>query len=193
MGGMSIIASNILRGRGESQASCKARPTFANVGLFQPIRHRMTHANTAPPAEVAWLGYGGLIPFVALAGLAPVDPQHAAAWSRALAAYGAVILSFVGALHWGIAMSAAHLGAALRRRAFIWSVVPALMAWPAAMQAGPLTLLVLVAGFVLHLWQDRRLLVQAQLPGWYWPLRCRLTAVACLCLGLNAWWLASHP
>ena len=147
----------------------------------------MTAANTAPPVEVAWLGYGGLLPFVALTLLAQVDPQHAADWSRALAGYGAVILSFVGALHWGIAMSAPDLEAVLRRRAFAWSVVPALMAWPAAIHVGPVTLLVLVAGFVLHLMQDRRLAVHAQLPGWYLPLRWRLTTVACLCLGANAW------
>ncbi|MFD0666621.1 DUF3429 domain-containing protein [Ramlibacter sp. MAHUQ-53] len=152
----------------------------------------MTNANTAPPVEVACLGYGGLVPFVALALLAQVDPPHADVWSRALAGYGAVILSFVGALHWGVAMSAAHLDTALRRRAFAWSVVPALMAWPAAMQAGAMPLLVLVAGFVLHLVQDRRLAVHAQLPGWYLPLRWRLTAVACLCLSVNAWWSAGR-
>ncbi len=152
----------------------------------------MSDAHTALPVEVACLGYGGLVPFVALALLAPFDPAHAAAWSRALAGYGAVILSFVGALHWGIAMSTPDLDPALRRRAFAWSVVPALLAWPAAMQAGPVSLLVLVAGFVLHLMQDRRLAAQTQLPGWYLPLRWRLTTVACVCLGANAWWSASH-
>ena len=58
---------------------------------------------TALPTSVAWLGYGGLLPFVALAGIgwwAPGTPL----WGTALLAYGAVILSFVGALHWGFAM-----------------------------------------------------------------------------------------
>ena len=114
----------------------------------------MNDANTPTPVEVACLGYGGLLPFVGLTLLALLDPPHAAAWSRALAGYGAVILSFVGALHWGVAMSAPDLDTALRRRAFVWSVVPSLMAWPAATQAGPVSLLVLVAGFVLHLLQD---------------------------------------
>lgn len=152
----------------------------------------MTNDRSAPPVEVACLGYGGLVPFVGLAVLAAADPVRAAQWSRALAAYGAVILSFVGALHWGIAMSATHLDPALRRQAFAWSVVPALLAWPAASQAGPVALLVLVAGFALHLVRDRRLVGPAQLPGWYLPLRWRLTAVACLCLGANAWWMASR-
>ena len=59
----------------------------------------------ALPRHVAWLGYGGLLPFVGLAALAGFDPHHLLAWSDALVGYGAVILSFIGALHWGVAMS----------------------------------------------------------------------------------------
>lgn len=63
---------------------------------------------TALPISVAWLGYGGLLPFVALAGIgwwAPGTPLWGTPlWGTALLAYGAVILSFVGALHWGFAM-----------------------------------------------------------------------------------------
>ena len=40
----------------------------------------------------------------------------------------------------------------------------------------------LVLGFVLHYVQDRRLARVADLPGWYLPLRLRLTAVACIAL-----------
>ena len=65
-----------------------------------------THASTAMtaaalPATVAWLGYGGLLPFVFLATAIFIDPDHAPLWGDALTAYGAIILSFVGALHWG--------------------------------------------------------------------------------------------
>ncbi|MCK7579992.1 MAG: DUF3429 domain-containing protein [Chromatiales bacterium] len=34
--------------------------------------------------------------------LTALDPPRAPAWSDALVGYGAVILSFVGALHWGV-------------------------------------------------------------------------------------------
>jgi hypothetical protein len=80
-----------------------------------------------PPTPVAWLGYGGLLPFVALAGVgwwAPATPL----WSTALLGYGAVILSFVGALHWGFAMAQGGLTEAERTRCFVWSVVPSLLA-----------------------------------------------------------------
>ena len=44
-----------------------------------------------PPAVVAWLGYGGLLPFafLTLAGL--LDRDHGPLWSDALNAYGAII------------------------------------------------------------------------------------------------------
>ena len=83
------------------------------------------------PRAAAWLGYGGLLPFVGLALLIRLDPHHGLVWGDALVAYGAVILSFVGALHWGFAMALPDLTAEQRRACFIWSTVPALIAWPA--------------------------------------------------------------
>ena len=144
------------------------------------------------PTHVAWLGYGGLLPFVGLSILTVVDPHRAPAWSDALVGYGAVILSFVGALHWGFAMSAAGLDTTQRRQAFVWSVVPALMAWPATVLAGSAASLILALGFALHLVQDRRLAGPAELPTWYLPLRWRLTVVAILCLLANTWTGISH-
>lgn len=141
------------------------------------------------PRHVAWLGYGGLLPFVGLVTLARFDPHHTLAWSDALAGYGAVILSFIGALHWGVAMSATGLDTVQRRHAFMWSFVPALLAWPATLLAGSVAPLILVLGFVVHFVMDKNLAKHAELPMWYLPLRLRLrlTAVACLCLLLNAW------
>jgi hypothetical protein len=152
----------------------------------------MSVPNRELPAHVAWLGYGGLLPFVALAALAAVDRAHSRLWSDALQGYGAVILGFVGALHWGFAMCATGLEPSYRRRAFLWSVVPALLSWTALVLAGATGSLLLVAGFVLHLLEDRRLAAPAALPAWYLPLRWRLTAVACLCLlcDLAGRWLA---
>jgi len=134
------------------------------------------------PRAAAWLGYGGLLPFVGLALLIRLDPHHGLVWGDALVAYGAVILSFVGALHWGFAMALPDLTAEQRRACFIWSTVPALIAWPAILLMPPLASALLVAGFVAHYWQDRRLAVQTTLPRWYLPLRLRLTIVASVCL-----------
>ena len=146
----------------------------------------------SPPAHVSWLGYGGLLPFVGLAILAYALPDRASMSSAALVGYGAVILSFVGALHWGVALSSPRLEPRLRRRAFVWSVVPALLAWPATLMADGAACLLLVVGFALHMAQDLKLAAAAALPAWYLPLRWRLTLVASACLLANAWRAMSH-
>lgn len=143
--------------------------------------------SSAPiPPAVAWLGYGGLLPFLALAAVglwAPSTPW----WSAALLAYGGVILSFVGALHWGFAMAQSGLSAPERTRCFVWSVVPSLMAWPATLLPPVAGSVLLVAGFAAHLVQDHRLAARTSLPAWYLPLRWRLTVTACVCLAVGAW------
>ncbi len=142
----------------------------------------------APPRVVALLGYGGLLPFLALAAASWVTDfagQAAPVWQSALLAYGAVILSFVGALHWGFAMTLRDLPTLQRTASFVWSVAPALIAWLAllAMLAAPVAAsALLVVGFVSHYWRDARLAAHNDLPAWYLPMRLRLTSVACLCL-----------
>ena len=79
-------------------------------------------------------------------------------------------------------MLAADLDDAERDARYLWSVIPALLAWPALLLSGVLAGALLLAGFLLHYWQDRRLLRRCALPAWYLPLRGRLTGVACLCL-----------
>ena len=138
------------------------------------------------PRSVAWLGYGGLLPFLFLAPASLLAGHHAPILSDALIAYGALILSFVGALHWGFAMTLSGLSDRQRTASFVWSVVPALLAWPAILLAPPLSGLLLIPGFVAHYWQDHRLNATASLPAWYLPLRFRLTVVACLCLAAGS-------
>lgn len=153
----------------------------------------------ALPTSVAWLGYGGLLPFVFLAAAIMLDPDHAPWFGDALTAYGAVILSFVGALHWGFAMTLPVNGAGesaeltenkqftpqQQNASFVWSVVPALIAWPALLLAPFMASLLLISGFLAHYWQDCRLARRVSLPAWYLPLRLRLTSVGCLCLAIG--------
>lgn len=130
-----------------------------------------------------------MLPFVALAAasvLAHLSNHPPAVWQAALLAYGATILSFVGALHWGFAMALRDIPAAQRTASFVWSVMPALMAWVALLTPPQVATALIVAGLCVHYWRDRRLAVQAGLPSWYLPMRLRLTWVACLCLLLGA-------
>lgn len=150
---------------------------------------------TRLPRTVALLGYGGLLPFGALVLLLWLDRSRSASlWWPALLAYGAVILSFVGALHWGFAIALPGPGAAQRQRLYGWSVVPALVAWPALLWGAPGASVLLVAGLVAHWVQDRQLVARtgAALPAWYLPLRTRLTLVASACLLAGAGMVAAR-
>ena len=142
--------------------------------------------STSLPKHVSLLGYGGLLPFISLALLIPFSSDYRPLFAIALVNYGAVILSFVGALHWGFAMTAQDMKAEQRSGRFIWSVIPALIAWIATLLPMPLGCLLLVIGFVVHLWQDRQLSRVISLPAWYLPMRLRLTVVASVCLLLAA-------
>ena len=138
--------------------------------------------STSLPKHVRLLGYGGLLPFIFLALLIPFSLDYRPLFAIALVNYGAVILSFVGALHWGFAMTLQDMSAKQCRATFIWSVIPALIAWIATLLPMPLGCLLLVIGLVVHLRQDRQLLRIMSLPGWYLPMRLRLTLVASVCL-----------
>jgi len=137
------------------------------------------------PFSARWLGFGGLLPFVGLALAAVIDPARVSFWNQALMAYGAIILSFVGALHWAFAMTASGLSEPERTGRFVWSVMPALIAWAALLVSAVSVLfavVLLLAGFWLHYLQDRVLARRADLPAWYLPLRLALTSVASLCI-----------
>jgi Protein of unknown function (DUF3429) len=137
------------------------------------------------PRSVGWLGYGGLLPFIVFAALCLGEPAHEIIYRGALFSYGAVILSFVGAIHWGLAMAMPDLNERQRRGCFLWSVVPALMAWVTVL-FGPLgTGSILILGFLMQFARDRSLGREAQLPAWFLPLRIRLTSVACVSLAVG--------
>lgn len=140
--------------------------------------------NTLTPSRFTVLGYGGLIPFVGLTLLISLAAEYRQFLSVALVGYGAVILSFVGALHWGFAMMLQGLLANERQERLSWSVVPALIGWLSMLLPVPWACLVLAFGFIGHLWQDRKL--TNIVPGWYLPMRLRLTIVAILCLVISA-------
>ncbi len=142
---------------------------------------------SAPPTVVAWLGYAGLIPFIGLALIGCcTDRGRSIPWHTALKSYGAVILTFVGALHWGFAITIANIPRDRTNKLFVWSVVPALIAWIAISLNSAAAEILLIAGFATHYWQDRSLAAVAGLPGWYLPLRLRLSLVASFCLAVGA-------
>jgi hypothetical protein len=113
-----------------------------------------------------------------------VDPVLAL---MALIMYGAVILSFVGALWWGMAVHAP--ASAPRTTMFVWSVVPALVGWASTLTTPETGLRMLMAGLGFQWLLDnmlRRKLPELMLD-WVFRLRTMLTGGALSALGF-AWW-----
>lgn len=124
------------------------------------------------PAAGQWLGYAGLIPFVAaLLGFLFGDEPRQAYFSRQFIAYGAVILSFIGAVHWGVALGSGRLQ--IMRLSF--SVLPALLAWAALLlPRAPAAWLLLIGFVALRAWEASPPVART-LPAWYRGMRTRLT------------------
>jgi hypothetical protein len=128
--------------------------------------------------ERHWLGYAGLAPFLACTAVLALGPPgwHALA-AVTLTHYAAVIASFLGAVHWGVATEQTER---MRRARLRWGVTPALAAWTLlALPASP-ALFGFAALFALILGVDRYLL--PVLDDAYRRLRMRLSLVVVACL-----------
>ena len=128
------------------------------------------------------LGCSGLLPFIGGALAVSVGP---AAWHdaarRALIAYGAVIVSFLGGIHWGFALRQAAPPAAL----FAWGVVPSLVAWVGVTMPAYAGLVVNGVMLVVCYLVDRRVYPAQGAAAWL-TLRFRLSAIASLSCFLAA-------
>lgn len=139
------------------------------------------------PAPAKWLGYLGVIPFIVIAAGGMAYPQIVTDQAAfALAAYGSIILSFLGGIHWGLAISAPVASGPLSRR-LIMSVVPALTGWVSLLLTASSALLMLAGAFLLMLIFDFLTAGRGETPDWYprlrWPLT--LAAVVSLILGTS--------
>lgn len=107
----------------------------------------------SPMTTAILLGIAGLIPFIATLAIIVLRPHDAPAATQTMIAYGACILSFLGAVHWGFALAPGNttpLALNLQRLSF--GVLPSLVAWGALLvlilgQAPRIALLILIAGF----------------------------------------------
>ena len=145
------------------------------IGGIETAREALQRETSGEaPAAALWLGYLGLVPFAASALGVWLDQPGAMA---ALAGYAAVILSFVGAIHWGLA-SAARVPS---RERLIASVLPALVAWVALLLPQPAGVGAMAVAFVaFRVWEQRS--EATPMPAWLSRLRSRLTAGATLAL-----------
>lgn len=138
------------------------------------------------PRLARLLGLAGLIPFLgslALAAATTEAARGAALW--ALATYGAVILSFLGAVHWGLALGSGRPAAVEARLGL--GVLPSLIGWVALLLPPVPALLLLAAGLLgtagVETLAARRGLLGAAYLGLRW--RLSLVAAACLLAGVS--------
>lgn len=133
------------------------------------------------------LGMAGLLPFLA-SSLSIIFLQDLLREQATLSlmAYAAVILSFLGGVHWG-----ARIGTKAKVSnwsGMIWGVVPSLIAWPSLLLPPIICLCVLTAGFALQYFLDTDSVSTKLFPVWYGRLRAILTAgaIVSLLVGLVA-------
>ncbi|MFZ6676128.1 DUF3429 domain-containing protein [Undibacterium sp. Rencai35W] len=131
------------------------------------------------------LGFSGLIPFILLS-LACwiVHPDWLGYFIKAQLSYGIIILSFLGGLHWGVALMSQNRDTADTRKALIWGVIPTMIAWCSMVNMG-VGFLVQIVGFVVAYQVDKRLYLSYELPDWFIILRLRLTVVVVTALALT--------
>lgn len=148
-------------------------------------------AAASVPRPAAAYGAAGLLPFVVGAVLVWVLPYPWNAFALdVLLYYGAVILSFLGAVHWGLAMAGAGAeshGQESRDWARLgWSVAPALVAWVSLIMVPLVGALMQILAFTAVVFADARAVRLGLAPRWYPRLRRPLTAVVVISLGAAA-------
>ena len=144
-----------------------------------------TTARSTPntmPLPAALLGAAGALPFIVLV-VAPYLNLEPFGFPplKVLGLYAGIILAFMGAIHWGLAMAAAG------RRDTTWqyivSVLPALLGWfSLAFLPPPVALRVMAFAFATLLLYDLRAIRLGRAPVWYGRLRWPLTLIVVPCL-----------
>ncbi len=125
----------------------------------------------------------GALPFVAtvVAQFSGVSAFHTSYFSLT---YGAVILSFLGGMHWGIFLSQAH---ATRINLLVTSNLFTLLAWGSLLMLVPITqYLIQITCFLALLLIDRKLAADGMIERWFYNLRKQVTLVVVVCLGVLA-------
>jgi hypothetical protein len=153
---------------------------------FSDIKH-------APIPALAY-GIGGLIPFTSI----PVYMLSSGVYIPEMAftsmAYSAVILSFIGGVRWGSAVSNPEVSSPWTEfftsyfihsfflqimspnwKNFTSSIAPSVVGWMSLLVSNPVGSILSITGFSLCLLQD---ITSSQFPSWYKSLRILLSTVA---------------
>lgn len=134
----------------------------------------------------AWFLAGlGALPFVLMALAGIVLPEFAAArlgGDAAFLGYGAVILSFMGGVRWGRALTLDK--PALAAEQMILSVAPSLAAWLALLIDRPWSLVLLLTCFAIQAAWDMSSARTGLLPSWFGRLRLAISVIVIASIAL---------
>ena len=145
----------------------------------------MSVDHTKIPKPALIMGLGGLIPFLSPP-LLVLAGEHTVANQAFLlqTVYGAVILSFLGGVHWGRALSGDRYGPSWQR--LTWSVIPSLVGWMIVFS--PTVEVVafgFAAAFTFAFVVDLQAVKHGMFPPWYGKLRKILTIGVLVSMGLT--------
>jgi hypothetical protein len=129
------------------------------------------------PGSALFLGLAGAIPFLCAATLPAfgVTSLFGVPVRVAMIVYGAVILSFLGGIRWGLALQEQNP----RRRTveLVLSVIPSLVGWVAVLVGTLPGFAILAVAFAVQGALDIRLVQAGRAPAWFGRLRILLTVL----------------
>jgi len=135
--------------------------------------------------RMAWtLSLAGFLPFAALAlVLVALGEGHPLKDTVGDAArtYGAVILSFLGGIRWGLAL----LRQPSAQRELAISVLPAIAGWLSLFAPAPVSFGVLLIGFLAQGAWDSFSIQSGAAPAWFGPIRITLTVLVAAAMALS--------
>ena len=130
------------------------------------------------------LGYMGLVPFVTLTISIGLNAGIFKQPHFMMISYAAVILTFMGAIYWGTAMS---MGESCSMLQLLISIVIALLGWTALLLPTHNAYQLLLITFIALCVADHYLLPVRRYPRWYMNMRVVLTTIVVLCLTISAY------
>ncbi|KAI0483960.1 hypothetical protein GGR56DRAFT_1669 [Xylariaceae sp. FL0804] len=160
------------------------------------------------PKEPYWLGLAGTLPYlgtsattVYLSWVLNSHPMSHAANSfiiqhdtaqQLLSAleplqvgYGAIIISFLGAIHWGMEYAATKPDAKRTRFRYGVGLLAPVMAWPTVLLPVEFALIAQFGAFVALYFADARATVRGWVPYWYGQYRFALTAIVGVAIAIS--------
>jgi len=135
------------------------------------------------PLLPLFFGIGGAVPFIFLSlGIWTFTYELKLIALYNLINYSVLILSFIGAVHWGAAMVRKDKG----YKSYLLSIMPALLSWFLIMGFIVNYMIIFIILIILYIFVffiDIKAVREKKLPQWYLPMRKFITIIILISLG----------